>query len=53
MTLSFPSPFLRNKPAILEIEDGDAGTARSALSREITSYESGFKKELDRISMTP
>ncbi|MBI2706181.1 MAG: Gfo/Idh/MocA family oxidoreductase [Actinobacteria bacterium] len=46
ITLSFPSPFLRSEPTILEIESGEAGTARSTLSREITSYESGFKNEL-------
>jgi predicted dehydrogenase len=44
--LSFPSPFLRNEPAVLEIEGGDAGTARSWLTQEIVSYESGFKAEL-------
>jgi predicted dehydrogenase len=46
VTLSFPSPFLRNEPATLVIEAGDAGTARSWRTEEITSYESGFKREL-------
>jgi predicted dehydrogenase len=46
VTLSFPSPFLRNEPAILEVEAGEAGTAQSLVSHEITSYESGFKREL-------
>lgn len=46
VTLSFPSPFLRNEPTILEIEAGDSGTAQSLVSQEITSYESGFKREL-------
>ena len=46
VTLSFPSPFLRSEPAILEVEAGEPGTARSHLSHEITSYESGFKREL-------
>lgn len=46
VTLSFPSPFLRSEPAILEIDAGEAGTARSHVSHEITSYESGFKREL-------
>jgi predicted dehydrogenase len=45
--LSFPSPFLRNEPAMLEIEDGDTGSARSWRSREVVSYESGFKAELE------
>lgn len=44
--LSFPSPFLRNEPAVLEIEGGDAGTARSWRTQEVVSYESGFKAEL-------
>ena len=46
VTLSFPSPFLRNEPTILEVEAGEAGTAQSRVSQEITSYESGFKREL-------
>ncbi len=46
VTLSFPSPFLRNEPTILEVEAGEAGTARSHVSKEIVSYESGFKREL-------
>jgi predicted dehydrogenase len=44
--LSFPSPFLRNEPALLEIEGGDAGTPRSWRTQEVVSYESGFKAEL-------
>ena len=46
LTLSFPSPFLRNEPAVLEIEGGEAGTARSWRTEEVVSYESGFKREL-------
>lgn len=46
ITLSFPSPFLRNAPTVMAIEDGEAGTARSSSSEEITSYESSFKREL-------
>jgi predicted dehydrogenase len=46
VTLSFPSPFLRNEPAVLAIEGGDAGTARSWRTEETISYESGFKNEL-------
>ena len=45
-TLSFPSPFLRSEPTILEIEGGDAGSGGSWRSEEITSYESAFKREL-------
>jgi predicted dehydrogenase len=44
--LTFPSPFLRNAPATVEIEGGDAGTARSWRSEEVVSYESAFKREL-------
>jgi len=45
--LSFPSPFLRNEPAVLQVEGGDPGGARSWRSREVVSYESGFKAELE------
>jgi predicted dehydrogenase len=46
VTLSFPSPFLRSAPTLLEIEGGDIGTARSWRREEVTSYESAFKREL-------
>jgi predicted dehydrogenase len=46
VTLSFPSPFLRSEPAMLEIETGEPGTAQGSVSRDITSYESAFKREL-------
>jgi len=46
VTLSFPSPFLRGEPAVLAIEGGETGTARSWRTEEIVSYESGFKAEL-------
>ena len=46
VTLSFPSPFLRSEPTLLEIESGVAGSPESAVSQEITSYDSGFKREL-------
>ncbi|HUR15952.1 MAG TPA: Gfo/Idh/MocA family oxidoreductase [Candidatus Limnocylindrales bacterium] len=45
-TLSFPSPFLRNEPTTIRIEEGAPGTTRSSVREEITSYESGFKREL-------
>ena len=47
LRLTFPSPFLRNEPATLEIEDGWAGSARAWRTEEVTSYESGFKRELE------
>jgi len=46
VTLSFPSPFLRGEPAVLAIEGGEAGTARSWRTEETVSYESGFRAEL-------
>ena len=46
VTLSFPSPFLRSEPAVLAIEGGEAGTARSWRTEETVSYASGFKAEL-------
>jgi predicted dehydrogenase len=46
VTLSFPSPFLRSEPALLEIEEGEPGSARSRVAQEITSYESPYKREL-------
>jgi len=47
VTLTFPSPFLRNEPATLEIQDGAAGSARAWRTEEVASYESGFKRELE------
>ncbi len=46
VTLSFPSPFLRSAPTLLEIEGGDNGTTRSWRTDEVSSYESPFKLEL-------
>ena len=47
VTLSFPSPFLRNEPSTLTVEGGDPGTARSWRSEETVGYESGFRRELE------
>ncbi len=46
ISLSFPSPFLRNAPTVIAVEAGDPGSARSSASEEVTSYESSFKREL-------
>jgi predicted dehydrogenase len=46
VTLSFPSPFLRNEPATIVTEGGDPGTTRSWRNEEVVSYESAFKREL-------
>ncbi len=46
-TLTFPSPYLRNAPALLEVERGTGESVSSSLTQEITSYESGFRRELE------
>jgi predicted dehydrogenase len=46
VTLTFPSPFLRSAPTMLDIEGGEVGTPRSWKTEEVTSYESAFKQEL-------
>ena len=46
VTLSFPSPFLRNAPTLLAVEGGQPGAVDSWRREEVTSYESGFKLEL-------
>ena len=46
LTLAFPSPFLRNAPTLLTIEEGEAANARSSRTDEIVSYEQSFKQEL-------
>jgi len=48
LRLTFPSPFLRNEPALLEVEGGDTdGSARSWSTAEVAGYESGFRRELE------
>jgi predicted dehydrogenase len=46
VTLSFPSPYLRNAPTALSVEGGEPGESNSWRRDEVTSYESGFKNEL-------
>ena len=46
LRLTFPSPFLRNEAAVLEIEGGTGSTGRSWRTEEVVGYESGFKNEL-------
>jgi predicted dehydrogenase len=46
VTLSFPSPFLRSAPTMLDIEGGEPNTSRSWRIEETTSYDSAFKREL-------
>jgi predicted dehydrogenase len=46
LTLSFPSPFLRNMPTLLVTESGESGTSRSSRTEEITSFNESFREEL-------
>jgi predicted dehydrogenase len=46
VTLTFPSPYLRNAPTTLSIEGGSGDEVASWRREEVTSYESGFKEEL-------
>jgi predicted dehydrogenase len=46
MTLSFPSPFVRNLPTTLCLEGGEDGTSRAWQTQEVTSYQESFKEEL-------
>jgi len=46
VTLTFPSPYLRNAPTILSVERERPDAAASWCREEVTSYESGFKEEL-------
>jgi predicted dehydrogenase len=45
-TLTFPSPYLRNAPTMLELESGTANDVASWRRDDVISYESGFKEEL-------
>jgi predicted dehydrogenase len=45
-TLTFPSPYLRNAPTMLELESGTTNDVASWRRDEVISYESGFKEEL-------
>ena len=47
VTLTFPSPYLRNEPAVVSVEGGGTGTARSWRREEIAGYQSGFRAELE------
>jgi predicted dehydrogenase len=44
--LEFPSPYLRNSPTRLVLEEGEAGTVRSWVTAETVSYEEAFELEL-------
>lgn len=47
LTLTFPSPYLRNAPADLKLETGKGGTAESVLHQHVFSYEASFRRELE------
>ncbi|HXF38038.1 MAG TPA: Gfo/Idh/MocA family oxidoreductase [Actinomycetota bacterium] len=44
--LRFPSPYLRNAPTSLVIEEGEVGGTRSWETSETVSFESAFEREL-------
>jgi predicted dehydrogenase len=46
LTLALPSPYLRNMPSELVIEEGRQGTPDSWSRQETVSYEEAFKREL-------
>ena len=46
LSLAFPSPYLRNAPAVLTEESGTAGSAHSHSTSETLSFQAGFKEEL-------
>ena len=49
VTLSFPSPFLRSEPTVLEIEAGESGSARSTRLAGDHVVRERFKRELHRV----
>ena len=46
LTLSFPSPFLRSMPTLLQVEDGEPASPRAWRSEQVVSYAESFKEEL-------
>jgi predicted dehydrogenase len=46
LTLSFPSPFLRSMPTLLQVEGGEPSSSSSWRSEQIVSYAESFKEEL-------
>jgi predicted dehydrogenase len=46
VTLTLPSPYLRDMPSLLTIEGGIVGTPHSTRSFETISYQEAFKQEL-------
>ena len=46
LTLSFPSPFLRSMPTLLQVEGGKAPSPEAWQSEQVVSYAESFKEEL-------
>ena len=46
LSLAFPSPYLRNAPALLTEESGTMGSAQSRSISETLSFHAGFKEQL-------
>jgi predicted dehydrogenase len=46
LTLSFPSPFLRSMPTLLQVEDGEPASPRAWRGEQVVSYAESFKEEL-------
>lgn len=46
LTLTLPSPYLRNMPSELKIEGGEPGDSHAWSRTEIVSYDEAFKREL-------
>ena len=50
LTLTLPSPFLRNMSSRLVLEGGEPGTAHSWQRDEVVSYDEAFRRELVEFS---
>jgi predicted dehydrogenase len=46
LTLSFPSPFLRSMPTLLQVEGGEPLSPRAWHNAQVVSYAESFKEEL-------
>ncbi len=46
ITLTLPSPFLRNTPGVVTVEGGEPGTPHAWRREEVVAYDEAFKREL-------
>jgi predicted dehydrogenase len=46
LTLSFPSPFLRSMPTLLQVEGGEPSSPNSWRNEQVVAYAESFKEEL-------